>query len=84
LIEALFYQCNAQSAGTHQEGGQDAQMTRDGFAQLQPSTESATPVLKGSIAAIQLIKANARGFRNFTNYRTRILFHCGKLNLAWA
>jgi transposase len=32
--------------------------------------------------AIQLIKANARGFRNFANYRTRILFHCGKLNLA--
>jgi hypothetical protein len=24
----------------------------------------------------------ARVFRNFTNYRARILFHCGKLNLA--
>lgn len=23
----------------------------------------------------------ARGFRNFANYRTRILFFCGKLNL---
>jgi len=35
-------------------------------------------------SAIQLIKANARGFRNFVNYRARILFHCGKLNLAMA
>jgi hypothetical protein len=31
-----------------------------------------------------LIKANARGFRNFTNYRVRILFLCGKLDLAMA
>lgn len=37
---------------------------------------------EGFNSAIQLIKANARGFRNFTNYRARILFHCGKLNLA--
>ena len=36
---------------------------------------------EGFNSAIQLIKANARGFRNFTNYRARILFHCGKLNL---
>jgi len=27
------------------------------------------------------IKANARGFRNFANYRARILFHCGKLDM---
>lgn len=33
----------------------------------------------GFNSAIQLIKANARGFRNFANYRARILFHCGKL-----
>jgi len=39
---------------------------------------------EGFNSAIQLIKANARGFRNFTNYRARILFHCGKLNLAVA
>ena len=32
--------------------------------------------------AIQLIKANAHGFKNFTNYWARILFHCGKLHLA--
>jgi transposase len=37
---------------------------------------------EGFNSAIQLIKANARGFRNFTNYRTRILFHCGKLDLG--
>ena len=29
---------------------------------------------EGLNSAIQLIKANARGFRNFTNYRARILF----------
>ena len=38
---------------------------------------------EGLNSAIQLIKANARGFRNFTNYRAKILFHCGKLNLGW-
>ena len=37
---------------------------------------------EGFNSAIQLIKANARGFRNFANYRARILFHCGKLDLA--
>ena len=39
---------------------------------------------EGFNSAIQLIKANARGFRNFVNYRARILFHCGKLDLATA
>lgn len=37
---------------------------------------------EGFNSAIQLIKANARGFRNFTNYRARILFHCGKLDMS--
>ena len=37
---------------------------------------------EGFNSAIQLIKANARGLRSFTNYRARILFHCGKLDLA--
>lgn len=37
---------------------------------------------EGFNSAIQLIKANARGFRNFINYRARILFHCGKLNMS--
>ena len=30
---------------------------------------------------IQSIKSAARGFRSFENYRTRILFYCGKLDL---
>ncbi len=37
---------------------------------------------EGFNSAIQLIKANARGFRNFSNYRARILFHCGKLEMG--
>lgn len=39
---------------------------------------------EGFNSAIQIIKTNARGFRNFTNYRARILFHCGKLDLGLA
>lgn len=38
-------------------------------------------VTEGLNSIIQSIKANARGFRNFQNYRIAILFHCGKLNL---
>ena len=36
---------------------------------------------EGFNSRIQSIKSAARGFRNFENYRTRILFYCGKLNL---
>lgn len=36
---------------------------------------------EGYNSRIQTIKAAARGFRNFDNYRTRILFFCGKLKL---
>lgn len=36
---------------------------------------------EGFNSRIQAIKAAARGFRSFDNYRTRILFCCGKLNL---
>lgn len=36
---------------------------------------------EGINSTIQHIKATARGFRNFKNYRTSILFYCGKLNL---
>ena len=36
---------------------------------------------EGFNSLIQTLKANARGFRNFQNYRTRILFFCGKLQL---
>ena len=37
---------------------------------------------EGFNSVIQLIKTNARGFRSFESYRTRILFHCGKLDLS--
>lgn len=39
-------------------------------------------VSEGLNSKIQSIKANARGFRSFENYRTSILFFCGKLKLA--
>ncbi len=39
-------------------------------------------VSEGLNSKIQSIKAMARGFRGFENYRTRILFFCGKLDLS--
>ena len=36
---------------------------------------------EGFNSRIQSIKSAARGFRNFENYRIRILFYCGKLSL---
>jgi transposase len=38
-------------------------------------------VTEGLNSKIQSIKSNARGFRSFHNYRIRILFFCGKLQL---
>lgn len=38
-------------------------------------------IAEGFNSKIQELKANARGFRKFQNYRTRILFFCGKLNM---
>jgi len=38
-------------------------------------------VSEGLNSRIQSIKAAARGFRNFANYRIRILFYCGRLEL---
>jgi transposase len=38
-------------------------------------------ISEGFNSKIQAIKADARGFRRFMNYRYRILFHCGKLDL---
>lgn len=38
-------------------------------------------VTEGLNSKVQMIKSNARGFRSFENYRTRILFFCGKLDL---
>jgi transposase len=37
---------------------------------------------EGFNSKIQAIKADARGFRRFQNYRARILFFCGKLDLS--
>ena len=36
---------------------------------------------EGMNSRIQYIKSAARGYRNFQNYRTAILFHCGKLDM---
>jgi transposase len=36
---------------------------------------------EGFNSKIQAIKAEARGFRRFENYRARILFFCGRLDL---
>lgn len=38
-------------------------------------------VTEGLNSKIQMLKSNARGFRSFENYRLRILFFCGKLDL---
>jgi len=43
-----------------------------------PITDAVT---EGLNSKIQTIKSNARGFRSFENYRIRILFFCGKLNI---
>ena len=39
-------------------------------------------VIEGLNSKIQSLKSAARGFRNFRNYRIRILFFCGKLSLC--
>lgn len=44
----------------------------------QPITNA---VSEGFNSRIQSIKSAARGFHAFENYRTRILFYCGKLDL---
>ena len=38
-------------------------------------------VSEGFNSRIQSIKSQARGFRAFANFRTRILFYCAKLDL---
>lgn len=45
---------------------------------VHPITNALT---EGFNSKIQAIKADARGFRRFENYRVRILFFCGKLDL---
>ena len=46
---------------------------------VHPITNAIT---EGFNSRIQSLKAAARGFRRFANYRTRILFFCGKLDLT--
>lgn len=43
-----------------------------------PITNSKAEAFNGRV---QSIKASARGFRDFANYRIRILFYCGKLDM---
>jgi transposase len=45
---------------------------------LYPVTNATT---KGYNSVIQALKYAARGLHSFANYRTRILFFCGKLDL---
>jgi hypothetical protein len=42
----------------------------------------ANAVSEGINSRIQSIKSPARGFRFFENYRIRILFFCGRLDLS--
>ena len=64
------------------------------FVKLAKSLEASLPELlnyfthrisnamsEGFNSVIQQLKAAARGFRNFSGYRRRILFFCGKLDL---
>ena len=44
-----------------------------------PITNAAS---EGMNSKIQMVKANARGFRSFQGYRTSILFYCGGLDMA--
>jgi transposase len=46
--------------------------------------EITNAVSEGLNSKIQLYKASARGFHSFQSYRTRILFYCGKLDMAIA
>ncbi|MDR1281125.1 MAG: transposase, partial [Opitutaceae bacterium] len=45
------------------------------------SSRITNAISEGFNSKIQSIKASARGFSSFANYRSRILFFCGKLDL---
>lgn len=53
---------------------------RDGLLNYTKHRITNAPA-EGFNSIIQNIKANARGFRSFDNFRIRILFFCGKLDL---
>ena len=60
-----------------------AKMIKNNFDNI--ITYSRHPISNGAAEAlnsrIQSLKSSARGFRSFLNYRTRILFYLGKLDL---
>jgi len=60
-----------------------AKMIRDHFENIITYLKHriSNAATEGFNGVIQSIKANARGFRNFENYRVAILFQCGKLDL---
>jgi len=60
-----------------------AKMIRDHFENIITYLKHriSNAATEGFNGVIQSIKANARGFRNFENYRIAILFQCGKLDL---
>lgn len=60
-----------------------AQMLRQNLCRLLTYFDSfiTNAVSEGLNSKIQTVKSNARGFRSFQNYRTSILFYCGKLDL---
>jgi transposase len=70
-----------QPAQACRESGQDAQKHLNGLlAHFEyPITNAVSDEINSKI---QSIKATARGFLNFANYRIRILFTSGKLDLT--
>ena len=59
---------------------EDPQTPSAGVTRLYETSHTCAAA-EGMNAQIQLLKTNARGYRNFTQYRIAILFHCGKLDL---
>lgn len=44
-------------------------------------TRITNALTEGFNTTIQMLKATARGYRNFENFRTVVLFYCGKLDM---
>jgi len=59
---------------------EDPQTPSAGVTRLYKTSHTCAAA-EGMNAQIPLLKANACGYRNFTQYRIAILFHCGKLDL---
>jgi len=80
VFQAVVRLGEPQPAPAADQGGADAEV-----ASGKPLTYLRHPVTnavtEGLNSKVQMIKSNARGFRSFDNYRIRILFFCGKLDL---